>query len=117
VVFAATAKNEIFTDDIWICDSGAYGHYCNSTKGLFNIEEINECITVGNSNSMAATKFGSLKCCIIQVDGSRLEITLHEVKYVLELWVNLFSINKALKRDTNSAIKGYPFVYERELFL
>jgi hypothetical protein len=39
IVFAAMAKNEKFTEDIWICDSGACGHYCNSTKGLFNIEE------------------------------------------------------------------------------
>jgi hypothetical protein len=85
VVFAATAKNEMSTEDIWICDSGACGHYCNSTKGLFNIEEINESITVCNGKSMMATKVGSLKCRIIQVDGSGLEITLPEVKYVPEL--------------------------------
>ena len=106
VVFATTAKNEMFTEDIWICDSGACGHYCNSTKGLFNIEEINESITVGNGKSMTATKVGSLKCRIIQVDGSGLEITLNEVKYVPELWVNLFSINKALKKGYKLSNKG-----------
>jgi hypothetical protein len=98
VLFAATAKNEMFTEDIWICDSGACGHYCNSTKGLFNIEEINKSITVGNGKSMTVTKVGSLKCRIIQVDGSGLDISLHEVKYVHKLWVNLFSIHKALKK-------------------
>jgi hypothetical protein len=75
VVFAATFKNEMFTEDIWICDSGACGHYCNSTKGLFNVEEINESITVGNGKSVMATKVGSLKCCIMQIDGSELDIT------------------------------------------
>jgi hypothetical protein len=61
---------------------------------------------VGNGKSMTATKVGSLKCCIIQVDGSGLEITLHEVKYVPELWVNLFSINKALKKGYKLSNKG-----------
>jgi hypothetical protein len=85
VVFAATAKNEMITEDIWICDIGACGHYCNSTNGLFNIEEINESSTVGNGKSMTATKVGSLKCCTIPIDGSELDITLNEVKYVPEL--------------------------------
>jgi hypothetical protein len=104
VVFAATAKNEMFTEDI--CDSGACGHYCNSTKGLFNIEEINESITVGTGKSMMANKVGSLKCRMIQVDGSGLEIALNEVKYVPELWVNLCSINKALKKGYKLRNKG-----------
>jgi hypothetical protein len=61
---------------------------------------------VGNGKSMTATKVGSLKCFIIQVDGSGLEITLHEVKYVPELRVNLFSINKAFKKGYKLSNKG-----------
>jgi hypothetical protein len=41
---------------------------------------------------MVATKIGDLKCDIIQVNGSKFEVTLKEVKYVTELWVNLFSM-------------------------
>jgi hypothetical protein len=48
---------------------------------------------------MMATKVESLKCQVIQLDGHGLDITLHEVKFVPKLWVNLFSINKALKND------------------
>jgi hypothetical protein len=55
-------------------------HYCNSEKGLFNVERINESITVENSKSMITTKVGSLKCCVIQIDGTELDMTLHEVK-------------------------------------
>jgi hypothetical protein len=47
VVFTATLKNKILTDDIWICDSGA-SHYCKSDKGIFDVKDINEEITVGN---------------------------------------------------------------------
>jgi hypothetical protein len=48
VVFTATSKNKILTDDIWICDSGACGHYCKSDKGLLDVKHISEKITVGN---------------------------------------------------------------------
>jgi hypothetical protein len=85
VVFVATSKNEKFTEDIWIYDSGVCGYYCNSSKGLFNIEEIKESITIGNGKSMMAPKVGSLKCRVIQFGDSELDITLHEVKFVPEL--------------------------------
>jgi hypothetical protein len=81
VVFAATSKNEGFTEDIWIHHIGACGHYQNSAKSLLNVDEIKESITVGNCNSMTATNVRSLKCRIIQVDGFGLDITLHEVKF------------------------------------
>jgi hypothetical protein len=64
-VFTATSKNGTLSDDIWICDSGACGHYCMSTEGMFNIRDIDEKITVGNDNSMTATKVGSLKRRVI----------------------------------------------------
>jgi hypothetical protein len=54
----------------------------------------------------AKVEVGSLKCCVIQVDGLELDITLHKVKYVPELWVNLFSVNKALKNGHKLSNKG-----------
>jgi hypothetical protein len=60
VVFMATSQNEILTDDIWIFDSGACGHYFKSDKGLFDFKDINEKITVENGESMKAIKVGSL---------------------------------------------------------
>jgi hypothetical protein len=107
VVFTATSKNEILTDDIWICDIGACGHYCKSEKkGLFDVKDINEKITVGNGESMKAIKVGSLKCHVIQFNGSFVNVTLKEVKYVPEWCVNLFSISKALKNGFDLSNKG-----------
>jgi hypothetical protein len=106
VVSTATSKNEILTDDIWICDSGACGHYCKSDKGLFDIKDINEKMTVGNGESMKAIKVGSLKCHVIQLNDSSVNVTLKEVKFVPELWVNLFSISKALKNGFDLSNKG-----------
>jgi hypothetical protein len=106
VVFTATLQNEILTDDIWICDSGACGHYCKSDKGLFDVKDINEKITVGNGESMKAIKVGSLQCHVIQLNGSSVNVTHKEVKYVPELWVHLFRISKALKNGYDLSNKG-----------
>jgi hypothetical protein len=106
VVFTATLQSEILTDDIWICDSGAYEHNCKSDKGLFDVKDINEKITIGNGQIMKANKVGSLKCHVIQLNGSSVDVTLKEVKYAPELWVNLFSISKALKKGFDLSNKG-----------
>jgi hypothetical protein len=55
---------------------------------------------------MKATKVGSLKCHVTQLNGSSVNVTLKEVKYALELWVNLFGISKALKNGFNLRNKG-----------
>jgi hypothetical protein len=70
------------------------------------VKNINEKITVGNGESMKAIKVGSLKCHVIQLNGSSVDVTLKEVKYVPELWVNLFSIRKVLKNGFDLSNKG-----------
>jgi hypothetical protein len=59
LVFKEISKDEILVDNIWICDSGACGHYCKSDKDLFDVKDINEKITAGNGESMKAIKVGS----------------------------------------------------------
>jgi hypothetical protein len=79
-VFMETLKNEILTGDNWICESGACGQNCKSDKGLFDVKDINEKITVGNGESINAIKVGSLNCHAIQLSGSRVDVTFKEVK-------------------------------------
>ena len=55
---------------------------------------------------MMAKKIGKLRCEILQKNGEKLIITLQDVKYVPELWVNLFSIGKALKNGFNLGNDG-----------
>jgi hypothetical protein len=98
MVFAATSDAEKFDDDIWICDSGASSHYCVSDRGMFDVRDIDEKIRVGNGNLLLATKIGNLKLDVTQIDGTKFTITLQDVKFVPDLWVNLFSINQALKK-------------------
>jgi hypothetical protein len=74
VAFTATSENHSLSNDIWICDSGACGHYCNFKEGLFDVIEICEDITVGNGRTMTVTMVGSLKCNVIQLHGPSLVV-------------------------------------------
>jgi hypothetical protein len=55
---------------------------------------------------MTATKVGSLKCLVVQLDGSVLDITINKVKYVPKLCANLFIINKAIQNGFNLSNQG-----------
>jgi hypothetical protein len=95
IVLSTINSHESFKN-IWIAYDGASCHYCNSDEGLFDQKTISETITVGNGSTMMAEKVGKLRSCVLQCGGRKLEITLENVKFVPELWINLFSINKAL---------------------
>jgi hypothetical protein len=100
VVLTTMTANDGIASKIWIGDSGASCHYCNSEEGLYDHTTILEEITVGNGNKMLAKKVGSLRCMVQQKNGTFV-VVLKDVKFVPEIWVNLFSICKALKHGFN----------------
>jgi hypothetical protein len=55
-----------------------------SIDGMFNILDIDEKVTIGNGEKMVAIKVGSLRCHVIQVDGSTLDIVINDVKFLPE---------------------------------
>jgi hypothetical protein len=91
---------------MWILNSGTRCHYCRSAEMLTDVKEIVKSIKIGNYDSMKSTKIGNLKCEVTQVNGEKLTITLNDVKYVPSLWVNLFSLNKELKKGFNVCNNG-----------
>jgi hypothetical protein len=99
-------KIEDFDNDIWIGDSGTSCRYCNNDAALYDYTIICEDIIVGNGNVMTATKMGKLRCRILQKNGQSLVVTLEDVKFVPDLWINLFSIGKALKNGFNLGNEG-----------
>ena len=70
-------------------------------KGLTDIKDLDEAITIGNEESMHATKVGNLKREVTQLDGSKFTVMLKEVKYVADLCVSFFSLNNVLKNGFN----------------
>jgi hypothetical protein len=73
---------------------------------MFNMSDIDEMITVANGDSNIANTNGSLKHCVVQLDGSVLDITINKVTYVPKLCANLFSINKAISNGFSLSNKG-----------
>jgi hypothetical protein len=57
--------------------------------------------TVGTSNKMLAKKVGSLRCTVQQKNEENFLVVIKDVRFVPELWVNLFSISKPLKNGFN----------------
>ena len=49
-----------FTLDTWLADSGGSCHMGNSDDGMYDIQVIDEPITLGNGKSLRATKAGKL---------------------------------------------------------
>ncbi len=82
--------------DTWICDSGASSHMTNDRKGMTETRASNKGIKIGNGVSIKAELVGKYKGTIRQKDGTSCQVTLSDVLYVPELWVNLFSLTKIL---------------------
>jgi hypothetical protein len=67
-------------------------------EGLTEVKEIDKSLNIGDVNSMKATKIGNLKCEVTKFNGEKFIVTLNDANYVPDLCVNLFSLNKALKK-------------------
>jgi hypothetical protein len=82
-----------FSNDMWILDSGASCHYCQTVEGSTEVKKIDASIKIGNCHSMKATAVGNLKCEVTQINGENFTETLIDVKYVPSFCVNLSSLN------------------------
>ena len=91
----ATEKRELFTANTWVADSGASCHMTNDDSDMFDVSAIDEHITIGDGKRLKATRKGKIRRMVRQKDGTTLKVTL-EVKYVPDLWTNLFSLTKAM---------------------
>jgi RNA-binding protein YlmH len=63
---------------------------------------------------MKLTKIGNVKSEVTQVNGEKLTITLNDVKYVPRFYVNLFSLNKALKKGFKVSNDGVVIIFNHK---
>ncbi len=89
------------TATTFIGDSGASTHMGNCDKGMFDVTVISTPVKVGNGLTLTAQKLGKKRVTAIQLDGSTMDLVLEDYKFVPGLWVNLFSITKALDKGWN----------------
>ena len=69
----------------------------NTLEGMKNLTKINTCIVFGNGQRLKATYIGEKAGRVIQKNGKTVPILMKNVKYVPDLYCNLFSISAALK--------------------
>jgi len=101
------------SEDIWMGDSGASTHMGNCEKGMFEVREVKESVKIGNGKSLEVKKVGKKRVTIIQKDGRKMDCVLDDYKFVPELWINLFSITKALKNNWNLGNEGQRMVLSK----
>ena len=57
-------KFEALTEEIWIGDSGASCHTTNSKRGMYDLEELNAHVTIGDGRDIAITHKGKIDVLI-----------------------------------------------------
>jgi hypothetical protein len=95
VAFTKISMKNNFSSGMWILDGGTSCHDCRSVEGLTDVTERDKPINIGNADSRKATKIGNLKCEVTQINGQKFTVTFNGLKYLPNLCVNLFRLNKA----------------------
>ena len=110
----AQDDNKRFDRDMWLGDTGASCYMGNSDEGMFDCEEINQPVTIGDGKAVTAVRVGKLRRTIVQKDGSSLDVVLYPYKHVPKLHVNLFSITKALQSGWQISNKKMEITLQRK---
>jgi hypothetical protein len=82
--------------------------------GMFDCQEIKSQIKIGNSHTMTANKIGKKRVNIVNPDGTVMDFLLEECKIIPDLWVNLFSLTKSMRKGWQISNKGLNFVWLRD---
>jgi len=86
-------------NSLWIADLGASTHITTSYIGLFDIQNVNEPVQVGDGKFVYATKIGKLMVEYSTQKGDKYSILLKNVKYIPGFLSNLFSLTAALMKN------------------
>ena len=100
-VSALTINHLIHHDELWVGDTGATSHMTFTMQGMSNVcnPSKDECIIVGNGNTVNATKTGDVHGVLFDKDGKELgSITIEGATYTREAASNLISIPMLLDK-------------------
>ena len=92
-------------ESLWVLDSGATMHMTNTAEGLFDTEEVESIVTIGDGSTLKVTKEGKKKLKIIQVDGTTSMVTM-KMKFVPKLCYNLISMNRLMNLGFRLSSEG-----------
>jgi hypothetical protein len=75
-------KDELRDQNMWIGDSGATCHMSNQLNVMFDIEEIDQALILGDGRKLKATKEGKIQVLVKDANGKDIFFNVEEVKCV-----------------------------------
>lgn len=88
--------------DEWIIDSGASRPMTNQKNWMINEKPTNESVTIANDTKINVTQVGDVKLKI-KVGNSPVNATIDDVLYVPDLFTNLLSVSRLVKKGLTVA--------------
>ena len=99
VAYLAARRPPDMTAHTFIANTGASSHMGPSADGMINLSSSKTSVRFGVGANHPTTAVGGRKGEIVQLDGTKQNITLENYKQVPALWTNLFSLTHAIKND------------------
>jgi len=99
--------------NVWVGDSGATSHITNDDTGLYDVQVIDNPITVGDGREVTATKIGKLDMFVKQKDGKSTKVVMQEVQFVPDFQFKLFSLTAAMKNGCNISNDGMQLIVKK----
>jgi hypothetical protein len=97
--FVPEHKELLMNPNIWIGETAATVHMTPHEDGMINVKNMSGCITVGNGQTMMATKTGNIMCEIQNKrDKTTISGLLTDVCLTTSSPFNLFSVTKMMKQ-------------------
>ena len=94
---AQTSSNNNMDEKIWLGDTGASAHMTMSLIGMYELQDFDGTVTVGNGEKMKLVKIGTKKDTILQAGGTKKNIVLKKVKNVPALNCDILSLTQAIE--------------------
>jgi hypothetical protein len=89
----------------FIFDSGATSHMMYIKEELNNLKPWHVPVKVGNASNIYSEMKGTFHGLVTQEGGRTLRITLEDVLYIPDLYINPFSMTKVLNNPSNDLNK------------
>jgi hypothetical protein len=87
------------SNNTFIIDSGATSHMRYSKEGMTNLRPWKFPVKMGNAADMYSEMIGTFQGNVVQQDGRTFNLQLEDVLYIPDLYINLFSMTKALNNN------------------
>jgi len=101
-------------DDVWIADIATSSHTTNFEVRLFDVKMIGKPVKIGNGKLVYAMKVGKLRVQYTKNDEEQTDFILENVQYILDFWVNLFSLMATMSKGSHISNKERAIVVEKD---